>query len=90
MPDQASRAQHDAHIDNRNEYLARLKVAVLEAQELHAKANGRLEAALALGQPLVSQEFRTPIVARFDRHSVVDHMLAPGSVDDTGFSDGIA
>lgn len=88
MSDHASRARHDAHTDNRNEHIARLRVAALEAQEMHARASGRLAAALALAQQPLSHEFRTPIVDRFDRSIIRDHMLAPGSIDDTGFAPG--
>lgn len=59
---------------------------------------GRHEAAvrrrerIKLVRPLVQEpehHFLTPIVAPYDHTQVVDHMLAPGTRDDTGFSDGV-
>lgn len=87
MSDDRSRAQHRAHEDNRHEHTAAVRLAALRAQEEHARFQARLRTV----RPLVQEPahaFLTPIVDRFDQHHVVDHMLAPGSTDDTGFSDG--
>jgi hypothetical protein len=81
--DQRARALHDAHQDEVNRlHLLRKHEQVLRARE-HARVVRQVTQ-----QP--AHAFRTPIVNRFDSNVVVDHMLAPGEPDDTGFSDGIA
>lgn len=74
--------KHLQHIDAQNE---------LALQRRHEGRIRRREH-IRLVQPLIQQpehHYRTPVIGRYDPHTIVDHMLAPGSRDDTGFSDGV-
>jgi hypothetical protein len=79
---------HAAHEDERNRLhaLAKHEQAIRE-RERHRE---HLRVVTALVQECATREFRTPIVHPYDHNAVVGHMLAPGDIDDTGFSDGIA
>lgn len=85
--DQHERDQRHAREDHRNEYAATLRLEALRRQEEHARDAARARTVTPLVQE-PAHEFRTPIVDRFDGSIVRDHMLAPGSTDDTGFAPG--
>jgi hypothetical protein len=66
----------------------RARVRALEGHERRIRERARRRAIAPLVQP-ADHQYKTPIPARYMPGASLDHMMAPGSIDDTGFSDGI-
>lgn len=72
MPDDTSRAAHEAHED-RHEQAALERIATLRAHEDHAREDAKTRAI-------------APLTQEPDASVITDHMDAPGDEDDGCFS----